>query len=360
MRRLSLLAALCAGLCALPAAAAARTLVVPTAFPTIQSAVNAANAGDKIDVRRGTYVEQVSIAKPLEIAGAGSDKTIIKAPATLAAGQDGDTSIVEISGGAQVAVSKLAVSGPGSGTCDNGVLGSGIRVLGGAHLDLSAASIANIHDTPIAQCFHENTGIFVGDFPVGTGSATIRHSSLSDYGGAGIVILNEGSTAQIDHNIVTGPAPATNVSTDGIEFVLGATGTVSHNLVSANECAPGDPDCGPDFFSQFQHAGITGGPGLKIDHNRIFGNQVGVYAAEAAELSHNELLNNSYFGLALQDGSLTSSHDQILGGLGGVAVIAASADTTATLDHINISKNSGPAVQKFECCGFTATTIGGP
>lgn len=292
--------------------------------------MNAAKAGDKIDVKRGTYVEQVAIAKRLDIAGAGSDKTIIKAPATLAAGQDGDTSIVEIGGGAQVAMSKLAVSGPGSGTCANGVLGSGIRVLGGAHLDLSAASIAHIHDTPIAQCFHENTGIFVGDFPVGTGSATIRHSSFSD------------------------------LSTDGIEFVLGATGTVAHNVVSANVCAPGDLDCGPDFFSQFQHAGVTGGPGLKIDHNRIFGNQVGVYVAEAAELSHNELLNNSYFGLALQDGSLRSSHDRILGGSGGVAVIAAFADTIATLDHIKISTTSGPAVQEFECCGFSATTIGGP
>ena len=147
--------------------------------------------------------------------------------------------------------------------------------------------------TPFAQCFHENTAIFVGDFPVGTASATIRHSSVSDYGGVGIVIINEGSTAQ-------------------------------------------------------------------IDHNRVFGNQVGIYVVGAAELSHNEVLDNSYFGLALQDGSLRSSHDQILGGSGGVAVIAAFADTVATLDHSKISKTSGPAVQEFECCGFSATTIGGP
>jgi len=79
---------------------------------------------------------------------------------------------------------------------------------------------------------------------------------------------------------------------------------------------------------------------------------------EAAELSHNLLVNNDYFGLALQDGSFTSTEDVIVGGAGGVAVIAAFADTTASLNRVTITGTSGPAVQSFECCGFTATVIG--
>src|SRR6188508_283780 len=41
-------------------------------FTTIQAAVNAASAGDKIKVRAGTYEENVVVNKQLEIEGAGA------------------------------------------------------------------------------------------------------------------------------------------------------------------------------------------------------------------------------------------------------------------------------------------------
>jgi hypothetical protein len=354
-----------AGLCAQLAAAAPSaqhaSLVVPSAYPTIQTAVDAAKAGDRIKVLAGTYVEQVSIDKSLEITGAGAGATIIRAPATLVAGEDGANSIVEIHGGAAVAMSRLTVSGPGGGTCAVGALEAGIRVLGGSHLDLGFASVTHIQDTPISPCFQSASGILVGVFPVGTASATVHHSTISDYQGGGIVVLNEGSTATVSHNVVTGPALSAGVSTDGIEFVLGATGTISHNVVSGNLCVPVDPDCGPDFFAEFQHAGIVGGgDGTVISHNLVYDNQVGIYVGGAAALDHNTLSKNSYFGLALQDGSFTVSHDSISGGTGGVAVIASFVDTLAVLDHVKIVGTSGAPVQEFECCGFTATAVGGP
>jgi parallel beta-helix repeat protein len=341
-------------------AKASAPLVVPSAFPTIQSAVDAATAGETIKVLPGTYVEQVSIGKDLTITGSGSDSTIIRAPGTLVAGKDGGNSIVEISGRASVTMSRLAVSGPGGGTCEDGALGSGIRVLEAGHLNLSLASVTHIEDTPVAGCFHSATGIFVGDFPTGSASATVRDSSVSEYQGSGIVILGEGSTATISHNVITGPGRS--VSTDGIELVAGAAGTVSHNEVSGNVCAAGDSGCGLDFFTEFQHAGIVAGAEQKtvISHNIVHDNQVGIYVAQSAELSHNTLQDNNYFGLALQDGSLSVSHDRISGMAGGVAVIAASANTQALLDHVEITGSSGAPIQKFECCGFTATTLGWP
>lgn len=116
---------------------------------------------------------------------------------------------------------------------------------------------------------------------------------------------------------------------------------------------------GPDFFNEFQLAGIAaGGAGTVISHDLLLGNQVGIYVGESAELSHNALVNNDYFGIAFQDGSFTSSKDLIVGGVAGVAVIAAFADTTAILDKVKIAGTSGAPVQTFECCGFTATVIG--
>jgi hypothetical protein len=162
----------------------------------------------------------------------------------------------------------------------------------------------------------------------------------------------------ISDNVITGPGLSPVVATGGVEFIFGAVGTVSHNIISGNACGSPALGCGPDFFNEFQVAGITGGgPGTVITQNLLYGNQVGIYAVDTAQISHNTFADNHYFGMPLQDGSFTASHDKISGGVGGVAVIAAFADTEAILDKVKIAGTSGTPVQKFECCGFTATVI---
>ncbi|WP_406165081.1 hypothetical protein [Streptomyces sp. NBC_00996] len=201
------------------AANGSHDLVVPRDHPTIQAAVDAAHPGDRISVRLGVYREQVVIGKDVSITGAGDRKTTIRAPRALIPGDGGGTSIVEIHQGASVSLSRLAVSGPGSGRCDNGVLGSGIRVLG-VHGSTSATPRSPTSPTPPRR-----------------------------------------------------PAPVANP-------------------------VP--------------------------------------------------------IGMALQDGSFTVRNDRIKGGVHGVAVIAASVDTSAVPDGVLITRRSGAPVQTFECCGFTA------
>ena len=72
------------------------------------------------------------------------------------------------------------------------------------------------------------------------------------------------------------------------------------------------------------------------------------------------MVNNDYFGIALQDGEFTSTKDVIVGRQGEGAVVAAFADTTATLDDFKVIGTAGPKVQTFECCGFTVAIVGGP
>jgi len=336
------------------------SLLVPTAYPTIQSAIDAAASGDTVQVLAGVYSEQLQIRKNVAIVGAGMDDTIILAPPSLRRSKLKETSIVEIFDGAIVAMSRLTVSGPGSGTCKKGALNAGIRVHGQAHLDFSFGAVRDIHDTPMAACFRSGTGILVGEVPAPAASLSIDHSEITNYQSGGIVVLGFGSTATITHNTVTGPGLAGGVATDGIEFPVGSVGTVTHNTVSGNVCPPTDPTCGPDWFTQFQHAGILAGgwgPGTIVSNNLVFGNQVGIFMSEADEFRDNRMVDNDFFGMGLVDGTIVVDGAQIKGGGGGVWVIATDANTTAVLNNVTFSRLSGPEIEKLECCGFTATVI---
>lgn len=54
-------------------------IVIPDDYPTIQEAINAANEGDTIFVRNGTYYEHVLINKSLTLTGESMDGTILNA-----------------------------------------------------------------------------------------------------------------------------------------------------------------------------------------------------------------------------------------------------------------------------------------
>ena len=57
--------------------ARAGVIVVPDDYPSIQAAINAANEGDTVFVRNGTYYEHVVVDKTLSLIGEGSNTTII-------------------------------------------------------------------------------------------------------------------------------------------------------------------------------------------------------------------------------------------------------------------------------------------
>jgi len=349
-----------------PAAAAkpsGGTLVVPTQFPTIQSAVDAAAGGATIQILAGTYTEQVLIGKSLTIVGAGIDATVVRAPSTLQRTKAKEANIVDISGAVSVSMSRLTVAGPGSGTCKKGRLDSGVRVRDGANLDARFIAIRDIHDTPFAGCFHSAQGILVGDVPAPTATLTLDHSEITNYQGAGIVVLGFGSTATITHNTISGPGLASGVATDGIEFPVGSVGTVAHNVVSGNQCPPNDPTCGPDWFTQFQHAGIGAGgwgPGTVITDNLLVDNQVGLLLGESDDISDNVMVDSDFFGMALFDGTFVVDGGSVSGGGGGLWMIADGADTNVTLNGVAFSGLGGPTVDKVEREGFTATVTINP
>ena len=75
----------------LPVKAESKTITVPDDFPTIQEAINAADAGDTIFVKRGTYVENPVVNKSVSLIGEDRDATVIDVTAGLKVEKDNVT-----------------------------------------------------------------------------------------------------------------------------------------------------------------------------------------------------------------------------------------------------------------------------
>jgi parallel beta-helix repeat protein len=75
----------------LPVNADSRTIIVPDDFPTIQGAINAADAGDIIFVKRGSYVENPVVNKSVSLIGEDRDATVIDVTAGLKVERDNVT-----------------------------------------------------------------------------------------------------------------------------------------------------------------------------------------------------------------------------------------------------------------------------
>ena len=350
-----------------PSALAATTRVVPDQYATVQTAVNAASAGDTIKIKSGTFSEQVTIGKSLHVIGAGASATTIHAPATLVNGSVPDAaSIIEINNGATVEISGLSVSGPAATSCAVKPLDAGIRVVGGATLNLHDARVSHIHETPKHRCNFNGTGVAVGALFFGeVGHATIQRVTVDDYESIGIQVFTPGSDLLLTDSIMNANiAPGEDAAAFGVVVGDGAVAHVLRNVILGNRCKTVDLFCGPDPISQLQTAGIgtflPPGPGTEFANNVIAGNDVGIYLAfvPGCCLVHdNVLLNNSFFGIAIQDGANTVSNDLIVGGQVGVGSIADAVDTTATLQHERIFGASVARIKRVECCGFHASVI---
>jgi parallel beta-helix repeat protein len=297
-------------------------------YNTIQTAVNAAASGDRIVVCEGTYVEQVTIAKSVQLVAQGN--AIIQAPAVMSSSK----AIVQVSGpGTDAGLDGFTISGPGSGGCDS--LEYGVRVDGGAHATITDNHITMIEDTPFGGC-QNGVAILVGRASqLTTGTATISGNTIDNYQKAGIVVDNVGSDATISDNTITGVGPTALIAQNGIQISRGATADVEHNELSGNVYTPGtDASTGMLLY-------LSGA--VVIAHNTVSSNDVDIYAisVSGSTIEHNDLSGATFDGLDLTSGTTNtsvahnSSHDNAYDG-----IFVDSSSTGNTLDHNDLSDNA--------------------
>jgi len=260
---------------ALPCTSTGVTLNVPSTYPTIQSAIIAANpsGGDTIAVAAGTYTEQISINKCLTIQGAGVGTTIIQSPATLAASViPGFTnrSIVEARANSYVTINNVTITGPVPFYDDT----YGVFVGEGSTLKMTHARVTAIHKSSGIDGVQDGQGIVAGSVPANTiGSLDLDDVMVDDYQKNGIIVTRTGSTATIHDTHVTGMGATGIIAQNGIEFFSGATGSIDASSSNDNQYTGANSATG---VLPYDAGAVT------ITNSTFNGNDVGVYEVNSA------------------------------------------------------------------------------
>lgn len=254
---------------------------------SIQTAIDAASAGNVINVEAGTYSEMLTINKSVNLIGATGAN--ILAPATMPPASDPLSNIITISGsGVSAEISGFAIKGPGPSGC--GSIGRGIFVRDGAYANIHDNQIIDIRDNPFSGCQNGNAIQIGRQYWNTTGSATIKNNVITGYQKTGIVVDNTGSSATINGIIITGAGTTSVIALNGIQISRGATATLLGNTVTGNSYHDknNESDWGSCGILLYQSGAVTLAGG-----NTLSGNDQNF---DAFEVSGNLTLGNEIFG----------------------------------------------------------------
>ncbi len=252
------------------------------AFSGIQSAVNAAAAGDTIQVCPGTYNEQVSVTRNyLTIVGTSTAETIVR-PTNVAPNA---TNLF----GKPVASVFLVKDVTGSTirdlTIDGSLADSGANINApcqtlpfyvGIFYRNSSGTLDSAHVTGFKSAASCAFGVRAE-----TGDIVINGSLFDNYGISGIACSFTGTRCTLTYNTIRGQGPVADQSQAGIQVRSGSASKIAGNVISDHFLigANGVPQSSVGIF--LVYATATSNP--HIVHDNIFvGNQVNVQRIASA------------------------------------------------------------------------------
>jgi hypothetical protein len=282
-------------------------------FAKIQDAVNAATAGDTIEICPGTYTEQVSITKPLQLSG--NNGAIIR-PSNVAANSTGVASgqpiaaIVLVQDTTGVIIRNVIVDGADNGIseCAPDLIGVFYRNASG---ELGHVAVRDVKLSSTLNGCQSGSAILVQSAN-GVGSVVaIEDSSIHDYQKNGITANEDGTQVTIEGNVVTGLGPTTGATQNGIQIGFGAVGSIRHNTVvnhiwsscvSLQSC-----DFKSDDILVFQSNGV------RVDHNATGVSQTGIaIVGDQGQVFDNDVLDSQIFdGVELIGNENTAERNRI-------------------------------------------------
>ncbi len=259
------------------------TIVVPTDYPTIQQAIDAASDNDSIFVLKGTYAEAIDLGhKDISIHGQGPAYTIIDASVLSA-------SAVTAAPATLATIADLAITG-GTGTVISFLAQTDVLAGGGVFVQSGTLYIENCRVT-------ENTAQLGGGVFVNAGAASSMTSCLIDSNMAmtGGGVFSNGGLPTVKNCIIEGNS-ATNGG--GGFFVGDVTITDSDFLFNVV-----DGDGGGVLLAG--GAGTIVGSRFHNNDAKSDGGGVRVTEHAVADISHAQFTRNA--GAAVSVGTLSDT-----------------------------------------------------
>lgn len=267
-------------------------------FTHIQDAINAAAAGDRIRICKGTYAEQLTIQKSLML---DADSGAILMPGAM---HQNTVSLFDsapiaaavlVQNASDVRVRGLIVDGANNGisTCAPDLEGITFQNASGS---IERVAVRNFKLGRGLEGCQSGTGIFVQSGGGATSSVEISDCTVHDYQKNGITADEIGTNASIQHNVVTGLGPTTGAAQNGIQIGFGAEGVIERNLVTNNIWSP----CNVAATCQFVATNIlvTQSDGVEVSRNRAGISQVAIFVAG----NNARVLRNETFAAFVFDG----------------------------------------------------------
>jgi nitrous oxidase accessory protein NosD len=316
-------------------------------FTHIQDAIDAASPGDHIRICKGTYVEQLTIRKALDIdadSGAVLMPSAMKPNTTsLFSGAPIATAIL-VADATDVSISGLTVDGLNNGISECAPDLEGITFQN-ASGNIVRAAIRNFKlATGLGGC-QSGTGLFVQSGGGKISKVEIEDCTIHDFQKNGITANEIGTTAFIRRNVVTGIGPTAAIAQNGIQIGFGAGGAIAKNVVTNNEYSA----CSAVTMCAAVATNIlvTQSDGVEVSGNKAGISQVAIFVnGNGAEVERNETFAANVFdGIRVEGNQAEVRRNRVFNGAeAGIFVMGNNnvlEDNVITEAAIGILKETG-------------------
>ncbi len=237
------------------ATASGRKIVVPDDYATIEAAVGAANPGDTVFLKTGTYHEAIDLKSGIKLVGEQRDNVIV---------QFGDSrSVITVRDCTDVSISGLTIrhmtTSRGPGRNAGVVVNKSRAVLSQCRVAEAAGSgveIANQADVTINSCVVESSG--ARGIEIKNSRAVIHACEVARNPVLGIVLIGPQTAATVRYCRISESRFA------GLGVWLGATGRAEENDIQGNEVGIEVRDAGADAVLFKNHCHGNKRAGIQI------------------------------------------------------------------------------------------------
>lgn len=295
-------------------------------YNTVAEGIENVRLGGTVHILAGTYEEQVTVTRPMNLFGEDPDTTIILSPDTLGTCFTTKKPIICVKD-TFARVMNLTVDGAGKGSANS-------QFVGIAYYNADG-TVDNNTIKGLTGDTNGGVGMYANNADAYPRMLHVTNNRISDYEKNGMALSGDGLTVDVSVNSVVGHGPTGAIAQNGIQVGFGAGGAISNNDVNQHTWT-GTYGGSNNPFTDPEADGASGillyhpGSAVEINNNVVWENQFGVWSvgAPSVNIHDNEIHGLAHTGSAFPTAVSIFSADQWSDDFGFPEV-----GTTATINN---------------------------